>query len=177
MSLIDDIRARLPETAKDTKLNLQRVLEPSTLNMSQTMLVALACGYAVRHRDLVSALVESLGGAALEEGISADQVKGDAIAAASLMAMNNVFYRFRHLVESPEYEKAPAALRMNHIAKPLTSKLHFELASIAVSAINGCGICVKSHDASIREHGGISSQVLDAIRIAAVISATATALE
>jgi len=178
MSKIEDIRSALPQAAKDTKLNLQRVLEAPSLNPRQRGVVALACAYAIKHKALIAA-IEQWADASITTGgedTSADNVKADAVAAASLMAMNNVFYRFKHLVGDAAYDKAPSGLRMNHIAKPLTDKLTFELASIAVSAINGCGVCIESHNASIKEHGGTSEHVLDSIRIAAVTCATATAM-
>ena len=101
----------------------------------------------------------------------------DAQAAAGLMAMNNVYYRFRHFMgdDSP-YAKLPAGLRMSRLAKPATTKADLELFSLAVSAINGCELCVQSHDQVVREAGLTPEQVHAAVRIAAVVHGVAGAL-
>ncbi len=101
----------------------------------------------------------------------------DGIAAAALMGMNNVFYRFRHMIGKPSYETKPARLRMQRIAKPATNKADFELFCLAVSAINGCEACVRSHEHVVVEGGLSEDNVHDAVRIAAVIHAAAVALE
>ncbi len=93
------------------------------------------------------------------------------------MAMNNVYYRFVHLVESEEYAKLPAKLRMNVMANPGTSKENFELWSLAVSAVNGCGKCLIAHERVLRAHGVTAEQVQAAVRIAAVVHAVAVTLE
>ena len=69
------------------------------------------------------------------------------------MGMNNIYYRFLHLVEDGEYQTMPARLRMNVIGNPGIDKLDFELISLAVSAVNGCGLCVTSHEQKLREEG------------------------
>jgi alkyl hydroperoxide reductase subunit D len=93
------------------------------------------------------------------------------------MAMNNVYYRFRHMVGKPAYSQKPARLRMQRIAQPLTSKVDFELFCLAVSAVNGCEACVKSHEQVVIEGGLGEEHVHDAVRIAAVVNAAAVALE
>jgi alkyl hydroperoxide reductase subunit D len=93
------------------------------------------------------------------------------------MAMNNVYYRFRHMVGKPSYEAKPARLRMQRIAKPATNKADFELFCLAVSAINGCEVCIRSHEAVVIDGGLTEDQVVDAVRIAAVVNAAAVALE
>jgi alkyl hydroperoxide reductase subunit D len=93
------------------------------------------------------------------------------------MAMNNVYYRFRHVVGKPAYESMPARLRMNRLAKPATSRAMFELYCLAVSAINGCEACVRAHEHAVVEGGMSVEQVHDAIRIAATFHAAAVALE
>ena len=101
----------------------------------------------------------------------------DARAAAALMAMNNVYYRFRHMVGKPAYSQRPARLRMQRIAQALTSKADFELYCLAVSAINGCETCVQAHEHAVVEGGLTEEHVHDAVRIAAVVHAAAVALE
>ena len=101
----------------------------------------------------------------------------DALAAASLMAMNNVYYRFRHMVGKASYAEKPARLRMNRLVKPSTSKVDFELFSLAVSAVNGCEACVRSHEQVVTQGGLTEDAVHDAVRIAAVVHAAAVSLE
>lgn len=97
--------------------------------------------------------------------------------AASLMAMNNVYYRFTHLVGQEEYRRLPARLRMQAIANPGVDKVDFELWSLAVSAINGCGACLEAHEKQVIGQGIRPQAVQDAVRIAAVLHGIAVALE
>jgi alkyl hydroperoxide reductase subunit D len=101
----------------------------------------------------------------------------DALAATAIMAMNNVYYRFRHLVGKESYLQRPARLRMNRLVKPATSKVDFELFCLAVSAINACEACIRSHEAVVVQGGLSEDAVHDAVRIAATIEAAAVALE
>lgn len=93
------------------------------------------------------------------------------------MGMNNIYYRFLHLVEDAEYQSMPARLRMNVIGNPGIDKLDFELLSLAVSAVNGCGLCIISHERKLRDHGVTRETIQSAVRIAAVIHAVAGVLE
>jgi alkyl hydroperoxide reductase subunit D len=95
-------------------------------------------------------------------------------AAASIMGMNNVFYRFVHLASASDYKTLPAKLRMNVIANPGVDKADFELWSLAVSAINGCGMCIDAHEHELRKAGLTSEQVQAAVRIASVVAAAAS---
>ena len=87
--------------------------------------------------------------------------------AAAIMGMNNIYYRFLHLVEDAEYQAMPARLRMNILANPGIDKLDFELLSLAVSAVNGCGLCISSHEKKLRAHGYTREMIQSAVRIAA----------
>ena len=131
----------------------------------------MSAAAASRHRPLLDAIVA--------DALAATDatVVDDALAAAAVMAMNNVYYRFRHMVEKPSYAQKPARLRMNRLAKPATSKADLELFSLAASAINGCEICVRAHEQAVRDAGLSEDQVHDAVRIAATIHAAAVALE
>jgi lipoyl-dependent peroxiredoxin subunit D len=171
MSAVEALRARLPENARDTKLNLQSVLQAGTLTAAQRWGVAVASAAAARNAELIEAMLAD----AREE--AGDAVIDDALAAASLMAMNNVYYRFRHMVGKPLYDQKPARLRMQRIAKPATNKPDFELFCLAVSAINGCEMCIRSHEAAVIEGGLSEDHVHDAVRIASVVNAAAVALE
>ncbi len=109
------------------------------------------------------------------------QLSAEAFEAAktahAMMAMTNVYYRFTHLVSNEEYGKLPARLRMNALAKPGVDKIDFELWSIAVSAINGCGMCLDSHEKIVRSHGVSAEAVQAAVRIAAAVHAAAAILD
>jgi lipoyl-dependent peroxiredoxin subunit D len=168
---LDPLRESLPDAARDLKINLQNVLQDSTLTADQRWGVAVACGYASRSARLAQALVdqarEAVGPAVLD----------DARAAATLMAMNNVYYRAKHMLGREEYGALPARLRMTRIAKPATSKLDFELMCLAVSAINGCERCIQAHEKTVRDAGMPAEQVHDAIRIAATVEGVALGLE
>lgn len=168
---LEALRAALPESAKDTRLNMQSVLEAGSLSPAQKWGVALACALAARNPRLTAAL------RAEAQGQVDANVLDDAEAAATLMAMNNVYYRFRHMIGKPAYAQKPARLRMNRIAQPRASKADFELMCLAVSALNGCELCVRSHETAVLEGGLSEEHVHDAVRIAAVVQATAVALE
>ncbi len=171
MSRTETLRAAIPEPARDIRLNLQSVLQSTSLTPAQRWGTAVAASVAARHPALRAALVADAR-AEVDEA-----VVDDALAAAALMAMNNVYYRFRHLVGKPSYEAKPARLRMNRLVHPATSKTDFELFSLAVSAINGCEACIRSHEAVVVEGGLSEEQVHDAVRIAATVHAAAVALE
>lgn len=172
-SALEALRARIPDTAKDIRVNLQNVLGAGVLTPAQRAGVAIACALASRSTELAQALIDDLGwqpevGAAVVE---------DAKAAAALMAMNNVYYRFRHFIQKDEYQSKPARLRMQRLAQPATNKADFELLSLAVSAVNGCESCVRSHEEAALKNGLTSDHVQDAIRIAATMHAAAVALD
>ena len=131
----------------------------------------MAAALASRYPALSQAVVAE---ARREAG---DAVVEDAIAAAALMGMNNVFYRFKHRIGKDSYQDKPARLRMNRLAKPVTNKVDFELFSLAISAINDCETCVKAHENAVTEGGLSEDAVLDAVRIASTIHAAAVALE
>ena len=170
MERLEALRTRLPDAAKDIRVNLQSVLQPGgALNGAQRFGVALAAAYTVRDRERIEALESA---ARSEAG---ETLVEDARAAAVLMAMNNVYYRFRHLIGKPGYSQKPARLRMSRMAQPATNKLDFELFSLAVSAINACETCVQAHEKVVLDGGLTDEHVHDAVRIAATIAATAVA--
>jgi alkyl hydroperoxide reductase subunit D len=168
---LEAVRGRLPEAAKDIKLNLQAVLQDGTLSPAQRYGVAIASAIAARSAELRDAL---LSGAPPE---AAPAVVEDAKAAAAVMAMNNVYYRFRHMVGKPSYGERPARLRMNRLVQPASNKVDFELFALAVSAINGCESCIRAHEQAVIAGGMTEDQVNDAVRIAATVNAAAVGLE
>ena len=170
MSAVENLRTSIPDVAKDIRLNLQSVLQPGSLTAAQRWGVAIASAVAARNDALRDAVIADAGAEVSAEVID------DAIAAAALMAMNNVYYRFRHLVGKPSYSQMPARLRMQRITKPATNKTDFELFCLAVSAINGCEMCIRSHEDVVVKGGVSEEQVHDAVRIAATVNAAALAL-
>lgn len=173
MSAIPTLLESLPELARDTRLNAGSVLSGGSLTPSQRWGIAVACAVTLRHVALRDAVLMD---ARAELGEAAVAVIDDGNAAASLMAMNNVYYRFRHLVEKEAYTQKPARLRMNRLAKPSTNRVDFELFCLAVSAVNACATCIQSHERVVIEGGLTEEQVHDAVRIAAVLSAAAVSL-
>ena len=171
MTGLEAIREALPDFARDVKLNLGAVLQEGSLSPAQRWGVAVASAAAAHSPGLLAAV---LADAHLEVPAS---VVEDALAAATLMGMNNAFYCFRHLVGKPVYAEKPARLRMNRLARPATSKVDVELFSLAVSAINGCETCIQAHERVATEGGLTTDQVHDAVRIAATVNAAAVALE
>ena len=171
---IEIIRDQLPDYARDLKLNLGSVLTPQGapgLNEKQIAAIALSTAIAARNPQLAQA-VESWARTQLD-----DAHVNAARAAAAIMGMNNIYYRFLHMVEDGEYQKLPARLRMNVIGNPGIDKLDFELLSLAVSAVNGCGMCVTAHEHKLREGGISREQIQSAVRIASVIHAVAGVVE
>ncbi|WP_159996586.1 carboxymuconolactone decarboxylase family protein [Roseomonas sp. 18066] len=167
---LEALRASLPDYARDLKLNLGSLATEPVLNVQQLAGTFVASAIASRNAVVTKALVEEFGPKLSAEALVA------AKAAAAIMGMNNVYYRFTHLVGG-DYPGLPAKLRMNVMAKPGVEKVDFELWSLAVSAINGCGMCMESHEKVVR-HGGLSSeQVQAAVRIAAVVHAVAAVVE
>ena len=160
----------LPDHARDLKLNLQSVLGDSPLDPGQRHGTALAAAAASRNPELPRLLqaqtLEQAGAATVE----------DALAAAALMGMTNIAYRFRHLVGKESYAQLPVRLRMNRIARTASPKLDFELFCLAVSAVNGCEACVQAHERTLVEGGLSEAQVFEAVRIAAIVHGLAVAL-
>lgn len=170
MQHIDELRERLPATAKDLRLNLQSVLRADKLSQAQTWSVALASACYLRDRPLIDAILAD----ARADGIDEAYLE-DARAAAALMGMNTVFYRFRHMVGREAYATRPARLRMQRMAHPATSKGEFELMALACAALAGCEMCIKAHENSILKAGLTEDQVQDAVRIAATLQGAAIA--
>ena len=168
---IDQIRAALPDYAKDLRLNLSALLNDNVLTEQQRWGGLLATALAARNQSLSDAVAQEAATHLSPAAINA------AKAAASIMAMNNIYYRFTHLASDKDYASMPARLRMNAIANPGVEKADFELWSLAVSAINGCGACIDAHDKTLREAGVSREAVQQAVKIAAVIHAVAATLD
>jgi alkyl hydroperoxide reductase subunit D len=168
---VDALKGALPGYAKDTKLNLGSLTSTSQLSDQQLWGTVLACALATRSSVVIRELAEEAGGNLSAEAFEA--AKG----AASIMAMNNVYYRATHLIGDETYATLPARLRMSIIGRPGVEKVDFELWCLAVSAINGCGRCLESHEKVVREAGLSRELVQEVLRIAAVVNATAATLD
>ena len=158
----------LPDYAKDLRLNLSSILSDQLLGDQRKFGLLLACAHGTGYRPLVAAAE------AEAEGKLPAEVTNAARGAAAVMAMNNVYYRFVHLSSNPEYGTMPAKLRMNFIGSHGIEKADFELFSLAVSAQNGCGMCIDSHERVLTQHNVKAETIQSAARVAAVVSAAAT---
>jgi len=163
---LDTLRETLPAYAKDLSLNLSSLAAETVLNDQQKWGCFVASAYAVG----TSAVIKAVNAAAAEAGLG-EETLGAAKAAAAIMGMNNVYYRALHLMENPEYRTLPARLRMNILGNPGAPKADFELWSLAVSAVNGCGMCLDAHEAELKKHGVTNVQIQAGLRIAAVVNA------
>lgn len=150
---------------RDLRVNLKSTLDSASLGgRKNAYLIALAVAANERNNALISAFTEL----AKKEGATESEI-GEVHAIASLLATNNVFYRFRHFSENKAYEQMPAAIKMTIMMRPVLPKVFFELVSLVVSAVNGCEVCVNSHEKSVRHEGGSEQMIFDAIRLGAVV--------
>jgi len=164
---LDALRESLPAYAKDLSLNLSSLAAETVLNEQQKWGCLVAAAYAVGTGAVIKAVTAS----AREAGLSAEALEA-AKGAAAIMGMNNVYYRALHIMRSgEEYRTLPARLRMTIIGNPGAEKIDFELWSLAVSAVNGCGMCMDAHEAELKTHGLSNVQIQAALRIAAVVNA------
>lgn len=158
----------LPDFAKDIRLNVSSLLNDQTLGDQRKYGLLLACAHGTGHKPVVDAAEAEC------EGKLSPEAANAARAAAAVMAMNNVYYRFTHLAGNKEYANMPARLRMNIIGSPGIDKVDFELFSLAVSAMNGCGMCIDAHEKVLKQHSVPAQVIQDAVRYGAVLKAAAT---
>lgn len=166
---MDALLASLPGFAKDLKLNLERLLlaEPEQWQAEQRAAVAVACVAVLKDPGLARA-VDAW---ATQQGVLSAQALDAARTAGALMAMTNVYYRFVHLAGT--HGQTPARLRMNGMNQNALGQEVFELASLAVSALHGCGRCIAAHEAALAAQGVDADTRLQAVRLAAVLHAVA----
>lgn len=167
---IDVIKNALPDYAKDIKLNLSGLVNEETLDTQKFWGTMVASAMAGRNAFVIGEIMEEAAKHLSAEAMTA------AKAAASIMAMNNVYYKFVGMMGG-DYQTMPAKLRMNVIGNPGVDKGDFELWSLAVSAINGCHYCVKAHEQQLAAHNIDKAQVQAAVRIAAVVQAASTIMD
>lgn len=164
MATLDSLKESLGEETKDLRLNLGNVLGGGPLEPQQRYAVALTSALFLRADELAGAILAE-GGDHLDPA-----AVSDAKASAAIMAMNTVYYRFRHMMGKESYNQRPAGLRMSRMARPATSKALFELCSMACAALAGCEACLKSHEQSLLQEGLTEDHVHEAVRIAAVVN-------
>lgn len=150
---------------RDLKINVGNVLNNSTnLSAKESRLLALSVAANEKHQPLIDAFTE-----AAKQAGATDAEVAETLACTSLLSTNNIYYRFRHFANKDVYTNAQAGIRMSIMMTPVLGKEFFELMSLVVSAINGCEMCVRSHEESVLKHGASEARVLDAIRLGAVI--------
>lgn len=167
---INELRDQIPDYAKDIRLNLGTLASETTLNDQQKWGAFFASALASGNVEVIKAVAAEVQDKLNPEALTA------AKAAASIMAMNNVYYRATHLMSASDYQSLPAKLRMNVIGNPGVDKIDFELWSLAVSAVNGCGMCLDSHEKVVRKGGLSADQVQAALRIAAAVAAASAVM-
>lgn len=168
---LDTLKNMIPDYAKDMRLNLSGITNTPSLTTQQLWGTILSSALATRNATVIKAANDEAVNHLSEDALNA------AKSAAAIMGMNNIYYRFVHLVEKADYAQMPARLRMNVLANPGVEKTDFELWSIAVSAINGCGMCITSHEKVLIDHGMQKAAIQDAIRIASILHAIAAIID
>jgi alkyl hydroperoxide reductase subunit D len=157
---------------KDLKINVSNVLNNTQyLNKKEALLLA----YSVAVNEKFDLLKDSFYKQAQEAGAT-DAELAEIVSCTSLMNANNIFYRFRHFVKKDFYTNTPAGIKMSIMANPVLGKEFFELVSLVVSSINGCEMCITSHEHSILQHGGTESRVLEGVKLGAIIKSLITVL-
>jgi alkyl hydroperoxide reductase subunit D len=167
---LETLRDQLPEFAKDIRLNLGSLAAETLLTDQQKWGAFLAAALAVGEPRTVAAVEAEVAQRLSPTALTAVR------SAHAIMAMNNVYYRALHLMNNQEYTTLRAGLRMNILANPGVDKVDFEFWSLVVSAVNGCGMCLDSHEAQLRQHGMPNTHIQAGLRIAAVVHATSAIL-
>lgn len=168
---IDQLKDRIPDFAKDVRLNLASMMADEALSPQSKYGLLLSSAIATRN-PVVTAAMESAAGVVMTPA-AVEAAKS----AAFVMAMNNVYYRFVHLVSNAEYKTMSARLRMNWLGNPRVDRADFELWALAVSAVNGCGACMDAHEKTLRQSGVNSDTIQTAMRFAAIVQSVAVAIE
>jgi alkyl hydroperoxide reductase subunit D len=168
---LKELQASIKDHSKDIKINLSSIMNVEgspSLTLKQIYGIALACAYTTHNSQLVEVLLQESSKILSEKDIEAIK------SAATIMAMNNIYYRFCHMLDDQKFSSLPAGLRMNVIAKHGVDKVDFELYSLAASIINGCGLCVQSHSKQLI-HAGLSKIAIQSCaKISAVVNALTT---
>jgi alkyl hydroperoxide reductase subunit D len=166
MEFLNLIKSRIPDYAKDIRLNIDGTIARSSLEGNDAVGVALAAAFAAKSTVIIEAIKAS--GAITPEEINA------ALTAAALMGMNNVWYPFVEMADDADLKTQAAQLRMNAYAtNGGVDKRRFEMYALSASIIGKCHFCVKSHYELLKKEGMSTTQLRDVGRIAAVVNAAA----
>jgi alkyl hydroperoxide reductase subunit D len=153
---------------RDLKINVTNALGAETLTKKEAYFLA----YAVAANEKNEVLQKAFQQSAVNEGANEKEL-AEVLSCMSLLNANNVYYRFRHFMHEEFYSNAQAGIRMSIMANPLLGKEFFELISLVVSALNGCELCVTSHEKTLVGHGTAKQRIHDAVRLGAVIKSLA----
>ncbi|WP_028884141.1 carboxymuconolactone decarboxylase family protein [Taylorella asinigenitalis] len=165
MEFLTTLKDKIPDWAKDVRLNIDGTMARSSLSPVEVQGVAVSAAYALKNRYLVETF---------KEGLEESELNG-VLTSASLMGMNNTYYPFAHL--NDELANLPAKLRMNAYANSGgIEKGHFEIYGLAASIIGKCDHCIKAHINGAKEAGYTTEQIQDIGRITAVVNAIAGVL-
>lgn len=162
--ILDSLAATDHKYLKDLRINVSNALQYANLTKKESYLLALSVAINEKHKGLAG----SFSKLATKEGATEAELN-EVAATVSLMNVNNVFYRFRHFVKKEYYEQTPAGIKMGIMVNPVLGKEFFELLSLTISALNGCELCVSSHEESVIKHGATPARVYDAVRLGAII--------
>ena len=169
---LDALIETLPPSAKDLKLNFSSLIRNnSELTPQQLWGTVVATAIATRSASLTASALDAARSQLSPQAFEAAQ------AAAAIMGMNNILYRFHHLSSNTRYGTMPARLRMNGLRGHGVEEVDFELWCLAVSAINGCGKCVDAHEKVVREKGATEELVMAIVRVSAVIHAIGAVID
>lgn len=152
---------------RDLKLNFASTLTSEHLSAKECALLGLSTAANNQHAPLIAYYTN-----VAKQNEATDADVAEAVGCASLLASNNIFYRFRHFTQKEKYTQIPARIRMQLMMKPVTGKEFFELMSLAISAVNGCEMCVNAHEDSLIKLGTTEERIFDAVRIASLVTAT-----
>ncbi len=166
LSSLDKMVIGETKYVKDLRINLKNTVNSELLSLKESYLIAAA----IAVNEKVKFLTEAFLIKAKENGANDAEV-AETIACASLLATNNVFYRYKHFIKNSNdaYQNMPARIKMNIMMNPVLGKEFFELMSLAVSSVNGCESCVNSHEESVRKLGSKEERIFDAVRLATVV--------
>lgn len=162
LSIINEVEFKY---LRDLKLNFNSTLTSEYISEKDCGLL----GLSVATNNLNEVLIKFYKDYSIKFGATEEEL-AEAVSCASLLASNNIFYRFRHFTQKEKYTQIPARIRMQIMMKPVTSKEFFELMSLAISAVNGCEMCVNAHEDSLIKLGCKEERIFDAVRIASLVT-------
>lgn len=163
---IDVVLGSLDEFARDTKINFKKLIEVEGNPLGNSILsIVYATAISVVPSDAMRDIIVELAAQLDDKTIQAAKI------AMATMSMNNIYYRFTHLSEDDALMKMPAGLRMQSMRQHDVDDVLFELMSLAVSALNGCGMCIQAHIQTLKKHDATAEQIQMAGKVAGVVNA------